>query len=131
MSDVLIVVNNVGASVEMPVPFAESDPEEIDNILQTVISYTSFRETLRQADIIQNFLWTIHLTRGLLPALIARKPKSLILTIGSLNGRIPPPLSAVYGGTKGGLQVWSRALAEEVQSQGVAVYMILAAFVVG
>ncbi len=29
-------VNNVGASHEMPVSFAETDPEEMDTIIQTV-----------------------------------------------------------------------------------------------
>jgi short-subunit dehydrogenase len=32
----LIIVNNAGASHEMPVLFAETDPEEIDTIVQTV-----------------------------------------------------------------------------------------------
>ena len=78
----------------------------------------------------QNLLWTLHFTRIVLPTLIARKPTSLVLNIGSLSGRIAPPLSATYGCTKAGLQIWSRALAEEVKNQGVVVQMVLPAFVV-
>lgn len=34
--DVAILVNNVGASHDMPVSFAETESEEIENIVQTV-----------------------------------------------------------------------------------------------
>jgi 17beta-estradiol 17-dehydrogenase / very-long-chain 3-oxoacyl-CoA reductase len=34
--DLGVLVNNVGASHEMPVDFAETDPEEMDTIIQTV-----------------------------------------------------------------------------------------------
>lgn len=34
--DVGVLINNVGASHEMPVAFAETDPAEIDQIIQTV-----------------------------------------------------------------------------------------------
>ncbi len=111
----------------MPVAFAETDAEEIENILQTVCSNFPAQAVI---DPSQNLLWTLHLARVILPTMIMRKPKSLILNIGSLNGRIPPPLTAAYGCTKGGLQIWSRALAEEVKQQGVLVYMVLPAFVV-
>lgn len=34
--DLAILVNNVGASHDMPVSFAETDAAEIENIVQTV-----------------------------------------------------------------------------------------------
>lgn len=37
--DVAILVNNVGASHDMPVSFAETEAEEIENIVQTVSVY--------------------------------------------------------------------------------------------
>jgi len=58
------------------------------------------------------------------------KPKSLILNVGSLSGRIPSSLLATYSCTKGGLQTWTKALAEEVKHQGVVVTMVQPAFVV-
>ncbi len=57
-------------------------------------------------------------------------PKSLVLNVGSMSGRIPSPLLATYSCTKGGLQTWTKALAEEVKHQGVVVSMVLPAFVV-
>lgn len=62
--------------------------------------------------------------------MITRKPPSLVLNIGSLDGRIPAPLLAVYSCTKGGLQPWSIALAEEVKKDNIDVQMVLPAFVV-
>lgn len=57
-------------------------------------------------------------------------PKSLILNIGSMDGRIPPTLLATYGFTKGGLSTWTKAVAEEVRGQNVVVNLVLPAFVV-
>lgn len=57
-------------------------------------------------------------------------PKSLVLNIGSLSGRIPSPLLSAYSCTKGGLQTWNTALAAEVEPVGVVVRMIFPAFVV-
>lgn len=57
-------------------------------------------------------------------------PKSLVITIGSLSGRIPSPLLASYSGTKAALATWTKALAEEVKPQGVIVELVQAAFVV-
>jgi 17beta-estradiol 17-dehydrogenase / very-long-chain 3-oxoacyl-CoA reductase len=115
--DTGILINNVGASHEMPVAFHETDPAEIDNIVQTNIS------------------WTLQLTRAVMPLLVARStpgyaPKSLVMTIGSLSGRIPSPLLAAYSCTKGGLKTWNTALAAEVQSKGVVCTMVFPAFVV-
>lgn len=112
-----MLINNVGASHEMPVAFAETDPAEIDAIVQTNIS------------------WTLQLTRAILPQLVARSnkpgaPKSLVLNIGSLSGRIPSALLAAYSCTKGGLQTWNTAVATEVEPQGVYFRMVFPAFVV-
>jgi 17beta-estradiol 17-dehydrogenase / very-long-chain 3-oxoacyl-CoA reductase len=82
-----------------------------------------------------NTFGTLGLTRAILPSLIARsagrgKPKSLVLNVGSLSGRIPSSLLATYSCTKGGLQTWTKALAQEVKNQGVIVSMVQPAFVV-
>lgn len=53
-----------------------------------------------------------------------------MLNVGSLSGRIPSPLVSTYSFTKGGLQTWTKALAEEVKGQGVVVLMVQLAFVV-
>ncbi|WVN87724.1 long-chain 3-oxoacyl-CoA reductase [Cryptococcus depauperatus CBS 7841] len=115
--DVGILINNVGASHNMPVSFAETDRAEMIRIVET------------------NVTWTYLVTRAVLPSMIARSSqphaaKSLVLTIGSLTGRIPAPLLASYSGTKAALSNWTKALAEEVKSQGVIVELAQAAFVV-
>lgn len=112
-----VLINNVGMSHDMPVAFADTDAAEIDAIVATNIS------------------WTLQLTRALLPALVERSadldaPKSLVLNVGSLSGRIPSALLAAYSCTKGGLQTWNTAVAAEVEPQGVMFRMVLPAFVV-
>lgn len=57
-------------------------------------------------------------------------PKSLVLNIGSLSGRIPSALLAAYSCTKGGLQTWNTAVAAEVEPVGVMFRMVFPAFVV-
>ncbi|WVQ80118.1 long-chain 3-oxoacyl-CoA reductase [Cryptococcus sp. DSM 104549] len=112
-----VLINNVGASHAMPVAFAETDRAEINSIIETNIS------------------WTYLVTRAVLPSMVARSSKkgaakSLVLTIGSISGRIPSPLLASYSGTKAALSTWTKALAEEVKPQGVVVELVQAAFVV-
>ncbi|WWC94436.1 long-chain 3-oxoacyl-CoA reductase [Kwoniella sp. B9012] len=116
-NDLGVLINNVGASHLMPVPFAETDRTEMTQIIET------------------NINWTIFLTRAVIPSMIARSsprgsPKSLIMTIGSLSGRIPSPLLATYSGTKAALSTWTKALAKEVEKKGVEVELVQAAFVV-
>ncbi|TYJ53014.1 long-chain 3-oxoacyl-CoA reductase [Cryptococcus floricola] len=119
--DIGVLINNVGVSHTMPVSFAETERAEIDRIIET------------------NITWTYLITRTLLPSMLTRSspspsqpaaPKSLILTLGSLSGRIPSPLLASYSGTKAALSTWTKALAEEVRPQGVVVELVQAAFVV-
>ncbi|ORX35602.1 putative ketoreductase [Kockovaella imperatae] len=113
--DVAVLVNNAGVSHEVCVIFNETPHEEIDAIVQT------------------NILGTLHLTRTVLPYLVARSKKgskSLILNVGSLDGRIPAALLAAYSCTKGGLQTWTKALAWELRGTGVQALMVQPAFVI-
>ncbi|WWC88981.1 uncharacterized protein L201_003896 [Kwoniella dendrophila CBS 6074] len=116
-NDLGVLINNVGASHVMPIPFAETERSEMNQIVET------------------NINWTLYLTRAVIPSMIIRSskrgaPKSLILTIGSLSGRIPSPLLATYSGTKAALSTWTKALAKEVENKGVEVELVQAAFVV-
>ncbi|BEI79908.1 hypothetical protein CcaverHIS002_0104370 [Cutaneotrichosporon cavernicola] len=101
--DTGILINNVGASHEMPVAFHETDPTEIDNIVQTNIS------------------WTLQLTRAIMPLLVARSTPVVVSLL-----RSSPRTRA----QKGGLKTWNTALAAEVQSKGVVCTMVFPAFVV-
>ncbi|WWC62234.1 long-chain 3-oxoacyl-CoA reductase [Kwoniella dejecticola CBS 10117] len=116
-NDLGVLINNVGASHVMPVSFVETERSEMNQIIET------------------NINWTLLLTHSVLPSMIGRSsqresPRSLITTIGSLSGRIPSPLLATYSGTKAALSTWTKALAVEVESKGVDVELVQAAFVV-
>ncbi|KAF7508829.1 hypothetical protein GJ744_008706 [Endocarpon pusillum] len=103
--DIAILINNVGQSHELPIPYAEDPEEEVNNI------------------IIINCIGTLKVTRLVLPGMSARK-RGLILTMGSFAGLLPTPLLATYSGSKAFLQNWSTALAAEVEELGIAVYFI-------
>lgn len=129
----------------MPVAFHETERSEMSRIIETVrppFLHSLSRSPLKNAQLIpsspklpQNVSWTYLVTRSILPSMISRSkqrdaPKSLVITIGSLSGRIPSPLLASYSGTKAALATWTKALAEEVKPQGVIVELVQAAFVV-
>ncbi|KAM7203454.1 3-ketoacyl-coa reductase [Naviculisporaceae sp. PSN 640] len=104
--DVGILINNVGQSHDIPTPFLETDPAEIQSIVTI------------------NCLGTLKVTQAVAPLLTQRK-KGLILTMGSFAGVTPTPLLATYSGTKAFLQHWNSALAEELRPQGVDSYLLV------
>jgi 17beta-estradiol 17-dehydrogenase / very-long-chain 3-oxoacyl-CoA reductase len=139
-----ILVNNAGVSHSMPVSFAETSLEEMENILQVVSRLSAAEGGTLDLSILtlyirlydQNIHATLLLTRITLPHLIAKratpgpKVKSLILNIGSFGGTVPSPLLATYSASKAFLATWNKALGEEVKSNGVVVRLILPGFVV-
>ncbi|KAL2022891.1 hypothetical protein VTK56DRAFT_4422 [Thermocarpiscus australiensis] len=104
--DVGILVNNVGQSHSIPVPFLETSRDELQNIVTV------------------NCLGTLKTTQVVAPILTKRK-KGLILTIGSFAGVMPTPYLATYSGSKAFLQHWSSSLASELKPQGVDVHLVL------
>jgi len=104
---VAILINNVGQSHSIPVPFAETERQEIESIINI------------------NCHATLRVTQLVLPHLLPNK-KGLILTMGSLGGLTPTPLLATYSGSKAFLQQWSTALAGELAPQGITVHFVQA-----
>lgn len=104
---IAILVNNVGQSHSIPVPFANTERQELENIINV------------------NVHATLRVTQLVLPRMQAQK-KGLILTMGSFGGLTPTPLLATYSGSKAFLQQWSTALAAELKGTGVAVHFIQA-----
>jgi 17beta-estradiol 17-dehydrogenase / very-long-chain 3-oxoacyl-CoA reductase len=100
-----ILVNNVGKSHDIPVPFAETSAEEMRDIINI------------------NCTGTLRTTALVLPEMIARK-RGLILTMGSFGGLIPTSLLATYSGSKAFLQQWSSALSEELYGTGITVELV-------
>lgn len=104
--DVAVLVNNVGKSHDMPVPFLQTSQQEMTDIIMI------------------NCLGTLRLTQIVAPGMVQRR-RGLILTIGSFGGLLPTPLLATYSGSKAFLQQWSSALGAELQDQGVDVQLVL------
>jgi len=111
LGPVSVLINNLGVSHEMPVPFAELSDAELHNIVQV------------------NVVSTLEITRAVLPKLQAhtetRGNRALILSMGSFAGLMPTPLLSVYSGSKLFLQGWSSALAEELKPSKIDVQLVL------
>ncbi|KAI9741703.1 MAG: hypothetical protein M1834_000088 [Cirrosporium novae-zelandiae] len=107
--NISILINNVGRSHSMPVPFAVTPADEMHDIIE--INCTS----------------TLKLTQLVLPRLLARGKKnpSLILTIASFaGGVVPTPLLATYSGSKAFLTAWSQALSSELAANNITVEVV-------
>ncbi|KAI9841964.1 MAG: hypothetical protein M1837_000284 [Sclerophora amabilis] len=104
--DVAVLVNNVGKSHDMPVPFILTSKQEMTDIVMI------------------NCLGTLRVTQIVAPGMVQRK-RGLILTMGSFGGLLPTPLLATYSGSKAFLQQWSSALASELKPHGIQVELVL------
>lgn len=108
---ITILINNVGQSHSIPVPFTETSEEELRNII--TINNTA----------------TLLTTQVLIPRITetvkANKIRGLILTMGSFGGLLPTPYLAVYSGSKAFLQHWSSALSGELQSSNIDVELTI------
>ena len=103
--DVSILINNVGQSHSIPVPFLQTPHAEMTNIITI------------------NCVGTLRVTQTVAPGMAARK-RGLILTMASFAGVFPTPLLATYSGSKAFLQNWSTALAAELRGDGVRVQLV-------
>ncbi|XDG08976.1 hypothetical protein ABKA04_008591 [Annulohypoxylon sp. FPYF3050] len=104
--DIGILINNVGQSHSIAVPFLLTEQQELENIVTI------------------NCLGTLKVTQAVAPGMQARK-RGLILTMGSFGGWIPTPYLATYSGSKAFLQHWSSALAAELKPSNVDVQLCL------
>jgi NAD(P)-dependent dehydrogenase (short-subunit alcohol dehydrogenase family) len=73
-----------------------------------------------EAMISTNLLGTMLAVKAVLPGMVERGWGRIIL-ISSVAARIGLPGRAVYGGTKGALEAWGRALAAEIGGTGVLI----------
>jgi short-subunit dehydrogenase len=95
--DLAIVVNNAGTLICSP--FHEQSQEEIMNqITVNVVAHTL-------------------LTRAVLPKLLSRGKKGLIINMSSIAASIPVGYLAIYSGTKAYIRAFSLALAEELKGK--------------
>ena len=103
--DVAILINNVGKSHDIPVPFTQTSQDEMRDIITI------------------NCMATLRVTQIVAAGMIQRK-RGLILTMGSFGGLLPTPLLATYSGSKAFLQQWSTALGSELGPQGITVELV-------
>lgn len=104
--DIAILVNNVGKSHDIPVPFLETAQKEMDDIIAI------------------NVIGTLKVTQLVAPGMASRK-RGLILTMGSFGGLLPTPFLATYSGSKAFLQHWSTALGAELARDNVQVQLVV------
>lgn len=104
--DIGILVNNVGLSHSIPVPFILTPKDELRDIITI------------------NCTGTLRITQIIAPGMVQRK-RGLILTMGSFGGLLPTPLLATYSGSKAFLQHWSTALGSELAPHGVDVELCI------
>lgn len=105
--DVAVLINNVGKSHSIPVPFALTPEDEMNDIITI------------------NCTGTLRTTQLVVPGMAQRK-RGLVLTMGSFGGLLPTPLLATYSGSKAFLQQWSTALGAELEQHGITVELVQA-----
>lgn len=103
--EVTILVNNVGLSHSIPVPFLQTSRREMTDIITI------------------NCNGTLRVTQLVGPGMVKRR-RGLILTMASFGGILPTPLLATYSGSKAFLQQWSTALGSELSSSNVQVHLV-------
>lgn len=103
--DVAILINNVGLSHDIPVPFVQTPEKEMKDIITI------------------NCMGTLRVTQMIAPGMVQRK-RGLILTMASFGGILPTPLLATYSGSKAFLQQWGTALGSELKPHGVDVQVV-------
>mmetsp|Transcript_6842 Transcript_6842/g.6772 ORF Transcript_6842/g.6772 Transcript_6842/m.6772 type:complete len:347 (-) Transcript_6842:74-1114(-) len=110
---VTVLVNNVGQSHSIPVPFLETEDKELRDII-TINNTVTLKITQVVAPVIADTV-----------AKENKKVKGLILTMGSFGGLLPTPYLATYSGSKSFLQAWSAALAGELKPHGIDVELVI------
>ncbi|KXT15068.1 hypothetical protein AC579_1503 [Pseudocercospora musae] len=103
--DISILINNVGQSHSIPVPFNETPEKEMKDIITI------------------NCFGTLRVTQLITPGMIQRK-RGMILTMASFGGIMPTPLLATYSGSKAFLQQWSTALSGELAPYNIHVQLV-------
>lgn len=103
--DISILINNVGLSHSIPVPFHETPEKEMRDIITI------------------NCMGTLRVTQLVTPGMVERK-RGLILTMASFGGILPTPYLATYSGSKAFLQQWSTALSSELEPKGIKVQLV-------
>lgn len=93
-----LLVNNAGITLERP--FAETDDDAIEQLI--AVNWHAYLATARAA--LRYF-----------------ESGDAIVNVGSIHGHAGLPNHAVYAGTKGAIEAWTRALAVDLAPEGIRV----------
>lgn len=103
-----LLVNNAG--LEIPVSVLDQRPEDVER------------------QIAVNLLAPIHLTKLVLPDLVARGA-GVVVMVSSMSGKSPTPYNAIYTATKHGLNGFTSSLRLELAGTGVHAGVVCPSFV--
>lgn len=82
-------------------------------------------ELARELEMIQlNVVSQVHLTKRLLPDMVARRSGKLLYT-ASISGTMPTPYETVYGATKAFLISFAEAVKSEIKDSGITVTLLM------
>jgi len=111
--DIGVLINNVGMSYDYPEYFDRVDDSAklVNNMIRCNVDSVAY------------------LTQMILPDML-KKRRGLIVNLSSVSGRRPVPFLALYSGTKGFVDLFSRSLAAECASRGIFIQSLCPDFVV-
>ncbi len=101
-----VLINNAGSDVGGRLPFVERPAADWDGMLDT------------------NLRAVFHVTRAVLPGMIARK-RGDIVNLGSISGVRSYANVSAYGATKAAIHMFSENLRSELAGSGVRVFEVL------
>lgn len=108
LGPVEVLVNNAG--LEVPLAVVDQTPEDIERTLAV------------------NLHAPLHLTRAVLPGMIARG-RGVVVMVSSMSGKSPTPWNAVYTASKHGLNGFTASLRLELEGTGVRAGVVCPSFV--
>lgn len=126
----VIIIADLALSPKDPISFYQKINEELTkkNISNIAIlinnagySATDYFEQMKEIDIAEQIAVNIYpaafLTRLIIPKMLTRPKKSLIINLASITGQVPLPFSGIYGSTKAFNEVLGRSLSLEYKGK--------------
>jgi short-subunit dehydrogenase len=95
----------------------------VAGIIQHFITIADLSEAEMQRVMAVNFWGPVHLTRALLPHLLAR-PEACVVNVSSMGALAPVPGQTIYGASKAAIKLFTEGLYAECRDTGVRVTVV-------